>query len=65
MTLGEILLGAVLVVIGVALLVAGYYLGIFFAIIAGALTVLGLAIFLVTFLFYVVWDYLQYRKRKK
>ncbi|GEK52345.1 hypothetical protein [Vreelandella venusta] len=61
----NILLGIFFLVVTVGILVAGYYVGIAFAVLTLALTSIVIAIAFVTFLAYLVWDLFQTKKPKQ
>jgi len=61
----DVLGGLLVLILVVAVLVAGYYLGIFFALVAAALTSLAIIIGICIFIVYAVWDLLQQRKRRR
>lgn len=56
--------GLLLLVLVVAILVAGYYIGLAIAIGTVVLTSIGLAIAFFVFVCYLVWDIFRYRKTK-
>ena len=61
----DVLGGLLVLILVVAVLVAGYYLGIFFALVAAALTSLAIIIGICIFIVYAIWDLLQQRKRRR
>lgn len=62
----DVLVGLLMVLVVVALLVGGYYLGIIFAVLAGIVTALGIVLFLVVMVSYSVWDLFQtFKKRRR
>lgn len=61
----QALAGLLVLVLAVAVLVAGYYLGIFFALIGAALTAIAIIVGIFIFVCYAIWDLLQERKRRK
>lgn len=54
-----------IMVLVVAVLVCGYYLGIFFAALGALLTLLAIGAGLATLFSYVIWELWQERKRRR
>lgn len=58
----DIIRGLFVVIVGVAILVGGYYLGIILALIGGAAVVAGIVLFIICFVMYAVYDLFTTKK---
>lgn len=61
----EILGGLLILVLVIAVLVAGYYLGIFFALVGAALTAFAIIVGVCVFVAYAIWELLQERRKRR
>ncbi len=61
----DVLTGLAVLVIAVAILVGGYYLGIIMAVFTGLLMILGIVLFIIAFVIYAVWDLFHYRRKRR
>lgn len=59
----DVLMGLLTVLLAVALLVGGYYLGIVLALFAAALMALGVLAFIIFMVTYTVWELIQTWKK--
>lgn len=57
--------GLLILVLVIAVLVAGYYLGIFFALVGAALTAIAIIVGVCVFVAYTIWELFQDRKKRR
>lgn len=61
----QALMGLLILVLAVAIMVAGYYIGVIIAITGAVLTGLGIVAGVLLLICYAIWEWLQSRKRPR
>jgi len=59
----QAVMGLLILVLAVAIMVAGYYIGVIIAITGAVLTGLGIVVGVLIFICYAIWDWFQSRKQ--